>query len=182
MILKWRNHLVKVDRFEVSDGVLKIYDGQAIDLNDRATNFPFLILRKGEFQVLKASSSEKKRLRELKDIAIAEERKRKTIKSRDKITWIIKLKPDEFCKVGEIKGFKAYYSYLTESTSPLGLFRRIVSTSREARVISFNLEKWILKCVSPKPPSKVVAEIQLPDGETWRHQITIKEVKPSWLE
>jgi len=172
MILKWRNYLVKVDRFEVSDGVLKIYDGQAIDLNDRATNFSFLILRKGEFQVLKASSSEKKRLRELKDMAVTKERKKKVVKSRDKITWIIKLKPDEFCKAGEIKGFKAYYSYSIESTSsPFGL-----------KVISFNLEKWILKCVSPRPPSKVVAEIQLPDGETWRHQIMIKEVKPSWLE
>ena len=182
MILKWRNHLVKVDRFEVSDGVLKIYDSQAIDLNDRTTNFPFLILRKGEFQVLKASSSEKKRLRELKDTAIAEERKRKTVKSSDKIAWIIKLKPDEFCKVGEIKGFKAYYSYLTESTSLLRLFRRIISISREARVISFNLEKWVLKCVSPRPPNKVVAEIQLPNGETWRHRIEVEEVRPSWLE
>ena len=185
MIIKWKNYLVKVGQIEAhGQEMIRFSDCQAYDQNDRSTYFPYILLRPGEFEVLSASKAELKALQRLKEKlkSIKISVKKTTAKRSQQHTWIVKLQPDEFCEVGEVKSFKAYYSYSIESTSPLGLFRRIVSTSREAKVISFNLEKWILKCVSPKPPSKVVAEIQLPDGETWRHQIMIKEVKPSWLE
>ena len=185
MIIKWKNYLVKVGQIEANgQEMIRFSDCQAYDQNDRSTYFPYLLLRPEEFEVLLASKAELKALQRLKEklkpIKISV--KEATAKRPQQHTWIVKLQPDEFSRVGEIKGFRVYYSYPIESTSPLGLFRRIVSTSREVKVISFNLEKWILKCVSPRPPNKVVAEIQLPDGETWRHLIMIKEVKPSWLE
>jgi len=186
MIIRWKNYLVKVGQIEAhGQEMIRLSECHAYDKNDRSTYFPYLLLRPGDFKILSASKGELKALERLKEklkpvkITIG---KAKPKRPRQ-YTWIVKLQPDEFCKVGEIKGFKAYYSYPIESTSsPFGLFRRIVSTSKEAKVISFNLEKWILKCVSPRLPSKVVAEIMLPDGETWRHRIEIKEVKPSWLE
>jgi len=185
MIIKWKNYLIKVGQIEAhGQEMIRFMNCQAYDKNDRSTYFPYILLRPREFEVLSASKEELKTLQRLKEklkpVKISV--KKTTAKRSQQYAWIVKLQPDEFCKVGEVKGFKAYYSYSTESTSPLGLFRRIVSTSREGKVISFNLEKWILKCVSPRPPNKVVAEIQLPDGETWRHQIMIREVRPSWLE
>ena len=185
MIIKWKNYLVKVGRIEAhGQEMIRFSDCHAYDKNDRSTYFPYILLRPREFEVLSASKGELKALERLeerlKPVKIT--RGKATAKRPQQHTWIVKLQPDEFCKVGEVKSFKAYYSYSTESTSPLGLFRRIVSTSREGKVISFNLEKWILKCVSPRPPNRVVAEIALPDGETWRHRVKIKEVRPSWLE
>jgi len=186
MIIKWKNYLVRVGGVEAhGQEMIRFMNCQAYDKNDRSTYFPYILLRPGEFEVFSASKEELKALQRLKEklkpIKISV--KKTTAKRPQQHTWIVKLQPDEFSRVGEIKGFKAYYSYPTETTSsPFGLFRKLVSASKEAKVISFNLEKWILKCVSPRPPSKVVAEIQLPDGETWRHQIMIKEVKPSWLK
>ena len=185
MIIRWRDYLVKVCRIEThGQEMIRFSDCHAYDKNDRSTYFPYLLLRPGEFEVLSASKAELKALERLKErlkpvkITIG---KAKPKRPRQ-YTWVVRLKPDEFCEIGEIKSLKAYYSYPIESTSPLGIFRRVVSASREAKVISHNLEEWILKCVSPRPPNRVVAEIMLPDGETWRHRVEIRGVRPSWLE
>ena len=186
MIIRWKDFLIKVDLIEAhGQEMIRFSDCHAYDKNDRSTYFPYLLLRPGEFEVLSASKAELKALQRLKEglkpVKISV--KKATAKRPQQHIWIIKLQPDKFCKVGEVKGFKAYYSYPSSPpSSPFQIYRVTMTAWKEVKVTSVDPESWTLHCVSPRPPNRVVAEIMLPDGETWRHRVEIKEVRPNWLE